>query len=145
MSLHIIISRLTQPDVTMGARACNAIHQSHILVNMRFSFINKKQKIFSEKQKGFRDGLSYPTPQKSQETRGNVITQPRSHPIKKNVESTLTVLLVMSSWLKSGTLFISSLASESFSRGYINMEFGRKLRVIFFCEKWATVFMLIQQ
>ena len=32
---------------------------------------NKKQKIFSEKQKGFRDGLlSYSTPQKSEETRG---------------------------------------------------------------------------
>jgi len=44
---------------------------------------NKKQKIFSEKQKGFRDGLSYSTPQKSAETRGNAITQPRSHPIKK--------------------------------------------------------------
>ena len=102
----------------------------------------QEAKLLSEKQKGFR---AYSTPQKSKETRGNVITQPRSHPIKKNVESTLTVLLVMSSWLKSGTLFISSLASESFSRGYINMEFGRKLRVIFFCEKWATVFMLIQQ
>ena len=44
---------------------------------------NKKQKIFSEKQKGFRDGLSYSTPQKSKETRGNAITQPRSHPIPK--------------------------------------------------------------
>jgi len=33
--------------------------------------MNKKQKIFSEKQKGFRDGLSYFTPQKSKETRGN--------------------------------------------------------------------------
>ena len=44
---------------------------------------NKEQKIFSEKQKGFRDGLSYSTPQKSKETRGNAITQPRSHPIKK--------------------------------------------------------------
>jgi len=44
---------------------------------------NKKQKIFSEKQKGFRDGLSYPTPQKSKETRGNAITQPPSHPIPK--------------------------------------------------------------
>ena len=40
----------------------------------------KKQKNFKEKQKGFRDGLSYSTPQ---ETRGNAITQPRSHPIKK--------------------------------------------------------------
>jgi len=28
---------------------------------------NKKQKIFSEKQKGFRDGLSYSTPQKIKE------------------------------------------------------------------------------
>jgi len=45
--------------------------------------INKKQNIFSEKQKGFRDGLSYSTPPKSEETRGNAITQPRSHPIKK--------------------------------------------------------------
>jgi len=44
--------------------------------------VDKKQKIFSEKQKGFRDGLSYSTPQISKETRGNAITQPRSHPIK---------------------------------------------------------------
>jgi len=35
---------------------------------------NKKQNIFSEKQKGFRDGLSYS--QKSEETRGNAVTQP---------------------------------------------------------------------
>jgi len=48
--------------------------------------VNKKQKILSGKQKGFRDGLSYSTPQKSEETRGNAITQSRSHPIKKNVE-----------------------------------------------------------
>jgi len=47
--------------------------------------VNKKQKIFSEKQKGFRDGLSYSTPQKSVKTRGNAITQPWSHPIR-NVE-----------------------------------------------------------
>ena len=45
--------------------------------------IYKKQKKFSEKQKDFRDGLSYSTPQKSEETRGNAITQPQSHPIKK--------------------------------------------------------------
>jgi len=44
---------------------------------------NKKQKFFSEKQKGFRDGLSYSTPQKSKETRENAITQPWSHPIPK--------------------------------------------------------------
>jgi len=44
---------------------------------------NKKHKIFSGKQKGFRDGLSYSTPQKSEETRGNAITQPQSHPIPK--------------------------------------------------------------
>jgi len=42
---------------------------------------NKKQKIFSEKQEGFRDGLSYSTPQKSEETRAIAITQARSHPI----------------------------------------------------------------
>ena len=29
------------------------------------SYIYKKQKIFSKKQKGFRDGLSHSTPQKS--------------------------------------------------------------------------------
>jgi len=45
--------------------------------------IHKKQKNFSKKQKGFRDGLSYSTPQESEETRGNTITQPRSHPIPK--------------------------------------------------------------
>jgi len=42
-----------------------------------------KQKIFFKKQKGFRDGLSYSTPQKSKETRRNAIIQPRSHPTKK--------------------------------------------------------------
>ena len=41
---------------------------------------NKNQKTFSEKQKGFRDGLSCSTPQ---ETRGNAITQPQSHLIPK--------------------------------------------------------------
>ena len=41
---------------------------------------NKKQKVFSEKQKGFRDDLSFSTPQKSE---GNAITQPWSHPIPK--------------------------------------------------------------
>jgi len=45
--------------------------------------MEQEAKIFSEKQKGFRDGLSYSTPQKSEETRGNAITQPQSHPIKK--------------------------------------------------------------
>jgi len=44
---------------------------------------NKKQKNFSKKQKGFRDGLSYSAPQKSKETRGNAITQPWSLPIPK--------------------------------------------------------------
>ena len=44
--------------------------------------VKQEAKNFSEKQKGFRDGLSYSTPQKSKETSGNVITQPRNHPIK---------------------------------------------------------------
>jgi len=52
----------------------------------RFAYEYKEQKIFSTKQKGFRDGQSYSTPQRSEETRGNAITQPRSHPIKRNVE-----------------------------------------------------------
>ena len=46
----------------------------------------KKQKIFSKKQKGFRYVLSYSTLQKSKETRGNVITQPQSHPIKNPIK-----------------------------------------------------------
>jgi len=45
-----------------------------------------RSKNFLRKQKGFRDGLSCSTPQKSEETRGNAITQSQSHPIKKNVE-----------------------------------------------------------
>jgi len=36
-----------------------------------------------QEAKYFRDGLSYSTPQKNKETRGNAITQPRSHPIPK--------------------------------------------------------------
>ena len=51
-----------------------------------------KCKYLSEKQKGFRDGLSYSTPQKSEETRGYVITQPWSHPIPKFYRNTLTDL-----------------------------------------------------
>jgi len=53
------------------------------LVGFVVLYIYKKQNIFSEKKKGFRDGLSYSTPQKIKETRENAITQPRSHPIKK--------------------------------------------------------------
>jgi len=34
------------------------------------AIVYKNQKIFSEKQKGFRDGLSYSTPQKREETSG---------------------------------------------------------------------------
>jgi len=53
------------------------------LYNETLSNYDKKQKIFSEKQIEVRDGLSYFTPQKSEETSGNAITQPQSHPIKK--------------------------------------------------------------
>jgi len=41
----------------------------------------QEAKNFLRKQKGFRDGLSYSTPQKSKETRENAITQSWSHPI----------------------------------------------------------------
>ena len=62
---------------------------------------NKKQNFFSEKQKGFRDGLSYSTPQKSEETRGNAITQPR-HPIPKSFLFFRENFLLLV-WLSSGT------------------------------------------
>ena len=42
-----------------------------------------RSKIFSQNEKGFRDGLAYFTPQRSRETKGNAITHPRSHPIPK--------------------------------------------------------------
>jgi len=42
---------------------------------------NKKQKYSPKKEKkGFSDGLSYPTPQKSKETRGNAISYSASVP-----------------------------------------------------------------
>jgi len=56
---------------------------------------NKKQKIFYEKQKGFRDGLSYFTPQKSEETRRNAITQPRSQPIPKSFLFFVEIFLLL--------------------------------------------------
>jgi len=43
----------------------------------------RSKKFSPEKQKGFRDGLSYSTLQKSEETRENAITQPQSRPIPK--------------------------------------------------------------
>jgi len=53
---------------------CYLKRASHFVRSKKLT--NKKQKIFSKKQKGFWDGLSYSTPQKSKETRGNAITQP---------------------------------------------------------------------
>jgi len=41
------------------------------------AYYYKKQKTFPEKQKGFRDGLSYSTPQKSEEA--GAITQVQSY------------------------------------------------------------------
>ena len=43
--------------------------------------VNKKQKIKNKKDLGV--AYHTPTPQKSEETRGYAITQPRSHPIIK--------------------------------------------------------------
>ena len=59
-------------------KVCQVVARLDYKVNPNWH--NKKQKIFSEKQKGFRDGLSYSTPQKAKK-QGE--TQPRSHPIKK--------------------------------------------------------------
>ena len=51
---------------------------------MHSKSLQTRSKKFTLKSKnGFRDGLSYSTPQKSEETRGNAIIQPRSHPIPK--------------------------------------------------------------
>jgi len=65
---------LEPPFKKLWLRACTPFVHSKNLTN-------KKQNIFFDKQKGFRDGLSYSTPQKSEETRGNAITQPQSQPI----------------------------------------------------------------
>ena len=70
---HIILLtniRLEWP--TSRSYGCLTILEEYVI------YVNKTQKNFSEKQKGFRDGLSYSTPQKSEETRGNAITQPWS-------------------------------------------------------------------
>jgi len=45
--------------------------------------MSTRNKKFSPKKKGFRDGLSYSIPQKSEKTRGNAVTYSQSHPIKK--------------------------------------------------------------
>jgi len=45
------------------------------------SAYTRSKKFSPKKQKGFRDGLSYSTPQKGEETRGNAFTQPQYHPI----------------------------------------------------------------
>ena len=55
---------------------------SQLCISCTLKFTNKNNK-FLRKMKGFRDGLSYSIPQKSNETRGNTINQPWSHPIPK--------------------------------------------------------------
>jgi len=47
---------------------------------------NKKQKILSEKQKGFRDGLSYSTPQKAKKQVEMPLPSLGPIPLKKKVE-----------------------------------------------------------
>ena len=63
--------------------SCHRISNHLCLLVCCIDSYYKKKKIFSEKQEEFRDGLSYSTPQKSEKTRENAITQPRSHPITK--------------------------------------------------------------
>jgi len=74
---HLV--RLLWDCVLLSIKCCANI----VMRESRNFKLYKKQNIFSKKQKGFRDGLSYSTPQKSEETRGNAITQSWSHPIKK--------------------------------------------------------------
>ena len=68
---------------------------------------NKKQKIFSEKQKGFRYGLSYSTPQQSEETRGNAITQPRSHSITLGQQPLIQTAKNFTTRVQGRELFLS--------------------------------------
>ena len=58
-------------------------HVNLVVPNVTLLCSTKSKKKFPEKEKGFRDGQSYSTPQKSEKTRGTAITQPRSHPIKE--------------------------------------------------------------
>jgi len=46
-------------------------------------YTHKKQKFYLKNKNDLGHGLSYSTPHKSVVTRGNAITQPWSHPIKK--------------------------------------------------------------
>jgi len=62
------------------------LHIAESLLHLAPFLSTQEAKNFPQKQKGLRDSRSYSTPQKSEERRGNAITQPRSHPIKKNVE-----------------------------------------------------------
>ena len=57
--------------------------------------LEKEAKKFSEKQKGFRDGLLCSTPRKIKETWGNAITQPWSKdgPLEISFQSGLSLII----------------------------------------------------
>jgi len=59
-----------------------SVTSSWLHISCALKILQTRSKKFSLNNK-FRDGLSYSTPQKSEETRGNGITQPQSHPIPK--------------------------------------------------------------
>ena len=111
--------------------------------------IYKKQKKFSEKQKDFRDGLSYSTPQKSEETRGNAITQPQSHPIKKmqNLGTSLNRDLVCcSKWRRQNftdqqlakTATLASLQTNG-------LKGATMMKVMSFCALVSSIIALVRK
>jgi len=75
---------------------------------------NKKVKFYLKKfKKGFSDGLSHSTSQKSKETRGNAITQPQSYiPSQK--------IYTVYAWNGTEAGYGVDMPSLKFSREYIN-------------------------
>jgi len=71
-SIHVAVSGLSFGNTLLGTGWATSV-----------LLCTRSKKISLKKRKGFRNSLSYNTPQKSEEIRGNAITQPRSHPIKK--------------------------------------------------------------
>jgi len=76
------MSMQTATSVQQGKVYFTLKHFCYLELAMHFmrsrKLTNKKQKIFSKKQKGFRDGLAYFTPQRN---KVKCITQLWSHPI----------------------------------------------------------------
>ena len=96
------------------------------------SSVVQEAKNFLRKTKGFRDGLSYSTPQKSKGTRGNAITQPRSHPIPK-------FYIFLMGWDRGffASCYLSALACMNHRASMMtDLCFSRAYRLINTCSSW---------